>query len=139
MKTMILSITVLFSIVLTGYAEEQTEFAFNLYRAALKDKPNENVSVSPYCAELLLDFVRAGAAGETNTEIDKVLGRTEAVQWNEAAADSPLLTAAALWAQQGHPILPEFLKTAREKFGASVEQADFIGNANEAVKRINAW
>jgi len=141
MKTMILSMTLVLGLVLAGTncAAEQAEFAFNLYRAVLKDKSNENVTISPYCAELLLDFVRAGAAEETKTEIEKVLGRTETVPWTETVTDSPLTIAAALWTQQGHPILPEFLKTAREEFGASVEQADFVGNASEAVKRINAW
>ena len=116
-----------------------TEFVFGLYGAIAKEKPTENVTVSPYCAELLLDFVRSGAAGETKTEIDKVLGRTEAKKWTESVADSPLTTAAALWTQQNYSIQPTFLETARKEFGASAEQADFTNNAADAVRRINAW
>ena len=147
MKMITLSLTLLLGIILTAsaYAAEpnatktQGDFVFDLYRIVAKDKANENVAVSPYCAELLLDFVRTGAAGETKSEIDKVLGRTDPIKWNEAIADSPLTVVTALWTQHGYPILPDFLQTAQKEFGASVKQADFSGNANEAVKQINAW
>jgi serpin B len=116
----------------------QTDFAFGLYGTVAKETPTGNLTVSPYCAELLLDFVRSGAAGETKAEIDKVLGRT-GEKWTESVADSPLTTATALWTQQEYTILPEFLENARKTFGSSVEQADFEKNAADAVRRINTW
>jgi len=115
-----------------------TGFVIDLYLAVVKEKSGENIAVSPFGAEHLLDFVRAGAAGETEAEIERVLGKTEPGQWREIS-EEPLTTAAALWTQQGHPILPEFLETARKQFGASAEQVDFSGNAVEAVRQINAW
>jgi serpin B len=115
------------------------DFAFSLYGAVAKEKPTDNIAVSPYCAELLLDFVRSGADGQTKTEIEQVLGRTEVVQWTEPAADSPLTIATALWTQQGQNIRPEFLANARKKFGSSIEQADFANDAADAVRRINVW
>jgi serpin B len=118
---------------------QQSEFAFNLYRTVVKDKPNENMMLSPYSAQLALDLVRTGAAGETKMQIEKVLGYNDAVTWESFPANSPLAAATALWTQQGHPILPEFLNTARENFGASIEQADFAKNSAAAVKRINTW
>ena len=126
-----------------GCAAEQDktkdDFVFDFYRAVAQAKSDENVTVSPYSARQVLELVRAGAAGKTKTEIDHLLHSAESIKWTETSPDSPLTTAAALWTQQGHPILPAFLETAREEFGASVEQADFSGNASEAVKRINAW
>ena len=144
MKTTILPMILIFGIAFaeSGCAADekpQNDFVFDLYRTIAKSKTNENVTVSPYCAELLLDLVRTGAAGETKSEIDRVLARTEPGKWTETFSDSPLTIAAAFWTQQGHPILPEFLKTASEEFRASVEPTDFTGNASEAVKRINAW
>jgi serpin B len=132
------------SIIFTGCGcavepKPQNDFVFKLYQTATENKLNENAAVSPYCAELLLDFVRTGAAGETKTEIDKVLGKTESGKWTASSSDSPLTVAAALWTQQGQSILPGFQNTAREVFSASVEQTDFSNNAAEAVKRINAW
>jgi len=114
------------------------DFAFGLYGAIAKEKPTGNIAVSPYCAELLLDFVRTGTAGETKTEIDKVLGRT-GMKWMESVVDSPLTTATALWTQQGQNILPDFLTNAHKEFGATTGQADFVNNASDAVRRINTW
>lgn len=117
----------------------RTDFAFDLYRAVVKDKPDENIAISPYGAEQVLDLARAGAVGETETEIGRVLAKTGVAGLNVLPPDAPLTTAVALWLQAGHPILPEFLTTAREEFGASVEHVDFFGNPDEAVQRINAW
>lgn len=116
----------------------QADFVFDFYRTVAKNKRDENLAVSPYGAEQLLDFVRTGAAGKMRTEIDHVVGPATPDKWNKTS-EGPLTTAAALWIQQEHPILPEFLKAAREEFGASAEHADFTGNADETVKRINAW
>ena len=116
----------------------QSEFVFNLYRSVVQSDPGKNVTVSPYGVGRILDLARHGAAGETRTEIEQVLGYTEAVKW-ETRSDATLTIADALWTQQGLPILPEFLQTAREHFGSSVEQADFARNPNDAVRRINAW
>ena len=134
----------IFGFVLTtsGCAAEQNSqanFVFDLYQAVAKEKSGENITISPFGAEHLLDFVRSGSAGETLAEIEKVLGKTEPGQWNEPASDGPLTIAAALWTQHGHPILPEFQETAREQFGASVEQVDFSSNPGEAVRQINDW
>jgi len=116
----------------------QTEFVFNLYRTVIKDKSDENVAVSPYGVQQLLDIVRHGAAGQTQTEIEKVLGYTKSVKW-ETLSDSTLTTATAMWTQQGYSIRPSFLQTARTNFDVSVEQADFTNAPDAAVKRINAW
>ena len=122
----------------TDEQTHQTEFVFNLYRSIVQGKPENNVTVSPYSVQRILDLARSGTAGETRTEIEQVLGYTEPVQW-ETFPDGTLTIADALWIQQGSSILPEFMQTARENFGSSIEQADFARNPNEAVKRINAW
>ena len=116
----------------------QSEFVFNLYRSIVQGNPGKNVTVSPYGVGRILDLARSGAAGETRTEIEQVLGYTELVTW-ETRSDDTLTIADALWTQQGLPIFPEFLQTARENFGSSIEQADFARNPHEAVRRINAW
>jgi len=116
----------------------QPEFVFNVYRAVVKGKPNDNVMISPYGIQKMLDLARHGAGGQTRTEIEKVLGYAESISW-DASSDGTLTIADALWVQQDFSIFPEFLQTARERFGSSVEQADFSRNPNEAVKQINAW
>ena len=121
MKQLIFPI-ILLALTATLFAEEQkpqTEFVFNFYRTTVKSQPEENLTVSPFGIQQLLDLVRHGAAGETKTEIEKVLGYTQPVKW-ETLADGTVTTAAALWTQQGFAILPEFLQTARDNFGSAI-------------------
>ena len=151
MKTMILPMILIFGIVFAGHGcadepasqtaepQQRTDFVFALFRAVVKDKGSENIAVSPYGAEQVLDLVRIGVAGETKTEIEQVLGRTETFPAIASSPDSPLTTAASLWMQAELSVLPEYLQTAREKFGATVGQVDFVGNPGEAVRQINAW
>ena len=123
----------------TGESQQRTDFGFALFQAVVKDKESENIAVSPYGAEQVLDLVRFGAAGETRTEIEQVLGRTKTFQTIAPSPDSPLTTAASLWMQAELPVLPEYLRTARDEFGATVGQVDFVGNPGEAVRQINVW
>ena len=143
MKT-IMHLAVLVSLTIMSHAlfaqeqKPQSEFDFNLYRTVVKNEPDKNIAVSPYGVQKLLDLVRYGAAGETKTEIEQVLGYTQPVKW-ETRSDSTLSLAAALWAQQGFSILPEFRRTARDNFGSTIEQVDFARNPGEALRRINKW
>ena len=145
MKQMTLPMMLMFSIAFAGRGcaaeptPPSTDFAFGLYGAVAKEKPTENLAVSPYCAELVLDFVRSGAAGETKKEIDTLLGRAETIKWTESASDPPLTTAAALWTHKGQNILPDFIANAQKEFGATVGLADFENDSADAVRQINAW
>jgi len=155
MKTILLPLTLILGIVLSGNgcSGGQTEsepsqtaeitvrtgFTFNLYQAVVKDKPNENITISPFGAELVLNLARAGASGETAAEIERLLGNTGAADWNTPSPNSPLVIATALWMQEEYPVRQEFVETARKEFGALVEQADFVSNPDEAVQRINNW
>src|SRR6184192_3320644 len=49
-------------------------FGFSLVKELEKAKPGENLFISPYSISTALQMVRAGAAGETKVEMDKVLG-----------------------------------------------------------------
>src|SRR5438445_9293416 len=49
-------------------------FAFSLVKELEKEKPGENIFISPYSISTALQMVRAGAVGETKTEMDRVLG-----------------------------------------------------------------
>src|SRR5437588_12348470 len=49
-------------------------FAFSLVKELEKEKPGENIFISPYSISTALQMVRAGSAGETKAEMDRVLG-----------------------------------------------------------------
>jgi serpin B len=56
-------------------------------------------------------------------------------------ASDPLtfVVANRLYGQKGHAFRPEFVGLLKTTYGAPMEPADFINNAGQARRRINAW
>src|SRR6266850_1085938 len=136
---------------LQSTVQSNTAFALDLY-SQLKASPG-NLFFSPYSVSTALAMTYAGARGETEKQIARVLhfnadqklvdrhfgelqhqlteaGKQEGIQLNVANA---------LWAQKGHPFRPAFLKVARDNYQASVEQADFVAAAEAVRGEINHW
>jgi serpin B len=137
-------------------------FGHDLYAQAAT---GGNVVVSPLSIEMAMSMARAGAGGTTATEIDAAMhfpstGRdaqmnaltrdlatqdtAPPVQSPTASRDpnappaAPILTIAnALFAQQGEPIGPAFLKTMAADYGSGVRTVDFTSPS--AIEQINAW
>ncbi len=131
--------------------EGATTFAFDLY-GQLKSTPG-NIFFSPYSISTCLAMTYAGARGETQKHMAQVLhfnGDPAQVhngfgdlqsQLAKAGnqSDIELNTANALWAQQGHPFLPAFLKIAKTDYQANVKQADFKTQSAAVTHEINDW
>jgi len=102
-----------------------TAFACDLY-AQLRNIPG-NLFFSPYSVSTALAMTYAGARGNTETQMARVLhfGKDQPQlhsafgalqrQLNEAQKQKgiELSLANALWAQQGHPFLPAFLNIGK--------------------------
>lgn len=128
-----------------------TEFACDLY-ARLKAQPG-NLFVSPYSISTCLAMVDAGARGQTAAQMARVLhfpndqsqlsSSFGELQRNLNNSRQPggveLEIANALWSQQGHPFLPQFLDSARQNYDANLNQADFKTAAEPAREQINSW
>jgi serpin B len=128
-----------------------TSFACDLY-GRLKETPG-NLFFSPYSISTCLAMTYAGARGDTEKQMAQVLHfggdqaqvatgfgdlpRQLAAAGNQQGIE--LSVANALWAQQGHPFLPAFLKIARTEYQANVNQADFKTQSASATRRINDW
>ena len=131
--------------------EGDTTFAFDLY-GQLKSAPG-NLFFSPYSISTALAMTYAGAWGDTEKQMRQVLHFGDSQeqlhasfaklqhQLGEAGKQNgiELDLANALWAQKGYPFLPAFLKTARNDYQASVQQADFTTGAEAARGEINRW
>ncbi len=128
-----------------------TAFALDLY-GQLKSKPG-NLFFSPYSISTALAMTCAGARGETEKQLGRVLhfdqpqrqvhssfGELQR-QLSEAGKQKgiELNIANALWAQKSHPLLPAFLEIAKGEYQANVNQADFKTGAEAARAEINGW
>src|SRR3989442_642302 len=112
--------------------EGNTTFALDLY-GRLKGTPG-NLFFSPYSISTSLAMTYAGARGDSEKQIAKVFHfDTDQKRLNTAFSalqnqlneyrkqkGIELSVANALWTQQGHPFLPDFLQTAKEKYQANL-------------------
>ncbi len=131
--------------------EGNTALALDIY-GQLKASPG-NLFFSPYSISTALAMTYAGARGETEKQMGRVLhfGKEQPQlhaafgelqrQLNEASKQKglELSIANALWAQKGHPFLPAFLETAKGDYQANLDQADFRTEADAARGEINRW
>jgi|AGSF01.1.fsa_nt_gi Serine protease inhibitor len=129
------------------FVEGNTKFALNLY-SQLRTQPG-NLFLSPYSISTAIAMTAAGAKGKTATQIDRVFSfnlppasRSPAfAQLTYQLTDArgyQLSIANRLWAQKDFPLLPPFVKTTQDFYGAPIESLNFA-NADEASGKINAW
>jgi serpin B len=132
---------------------------FDLYRAMAADGES-NVVLSPTSIALALAMARAGARGQTATEMDAVmrdLGADANAAWlnaldaalaarsgtfkDDAGQDLPvaLRIANASFAQAGMPIEQAYLEALASRYGAGLRLVDYRREAEAARKVINAW
>ena len=136
---------------LSKLAAANNTFAFNLLKQLSDAKPGASLFVSPYSAATALQMAANGAAGQTKTEMQQVLGTTNltTAELNEAMKTAAgllnpkntnfiLTTANALWYRQGSAVKPGFLEANQKFFSSTVEALDF-GNAPAAEAEINQW
>ena len=156
MKTKIFSL----SILLVGWhqaiaspeplAAANDAFAFNLLKQIARTEPAQNIFISPYSAAAALQMVANGAAGQTKTEMQRVLGTTNlsadeinaankmiSQSLNTGNTNVMLTTANAIWIQKGFAVKPDFIAMNQKFFGATVDSLDF--KDPQAVNVINDW
>jgi serpin B len=140
-------------------------FGLDLLRAMLADgtlKPDENAVFSPTSIALALAMARAGARGETASQMDAVLHATgwdalgpglnaleqtltsRNATWQDEMLDPPtrelaLRIANTAFAQQGWKIEQPYLERIAATFGSGLRLVDYIADYEAARKTINAW
>ena len=131
-------------------------FAMDLYQALRAQ--DGNLFYSPFSISLALGMTYAGARGETEAQMARVLHydlpqTTLHPAFNaldlqlEAQAETPddsseplqLEIANAIWAEASYPFLQEYLDTIAENYGAGIYLADFINRAEAVRSQINKW
>jgi len=145
-------------------SDSVTAFGLDLYREMLAEPElalrGKNVVFSPTSIALALGMARAGARGETGSQIDTVLHTSG---WNALghglnALDQALASrdggylddegkphelalriANASFAQRGWSIEPSYLDAIASAFGAGLKLVDYVTDPEAARKTINAW
>jgi len=131
--------------------EGNNRFALDLYAKLRAEKGN--VFVSPYSISTALAMTCAGAAGDTETQMAKVLHFTLSrdrlhramgllvSDLNKAGekGDFQLVVANALWAQKDYVFLKEYLELVQTSYTAGLNHVDFKKDHEKARKTINAW
>lgn len=138
-------------------ASGNTAFALDLYRVLARE--DGNFFYSPYSISLALAMTYAGARGETEAEMARTLHYTMPQDRLHPAFNSLDQTLAsrvqatglsegggfrlhivnALWSQQGYSLLPAYLDTIAQNYGAGLKLLDFVADAERARATINSW
>jgi serine protease inhibitor len=131
--------------------------AADLYRE-LGARPG-NLFYSPYSVEIALAMARAGAAGRTRDEMDRVLHapgsaeldaglnaldqvlakRSGKYPFGDTTVELELATANQLFGQRGFTFEGPFLDRLAASYGAGMRLVDYIGAREQARGEINAW
>ncbi len=126
-------------------------FAWEVYRELAREPGNR--FCSPYSIAAALSLAYGGAAGETEQQFARVLHvELPAERWHRAVAELfsepasggakrpyELLVANRLWGDMNYTFLPEYLRLAKEVYGAPLEQVSFRQQPEAARQTINAW
>ncbi len=140
----------------------QNDFVGSFYRH-LAQEGEGNLFYSPYSLYTAMGVVYAGAAGNTATEFQDVMGSgappdrfhrnmntldltllndsvRPGAENSEAEGFRPTLSVAnGLWIQDGLEVLPSFINTVTANYGIGLAQLDFRNSPDEAVAAINQW
>lgn len=125
-------------------------FAFDLFKQIAKDQPVANIFISPYSASTILQMVGNGAAGQTKTEMQKVLGTSSlsddvvnqgnkdiAQSLNKGNTDNILIMANGIWYRQDAPVKPEFITCNQSFYDFTV--SPFRLDDPHSIDAINDW
>ena len=125
-------------------------FTFDLFREAVRTlPPDSNAFLSPFSASMALGMAMNGAAGSTLQAMQEALrvGGMSLVDANQGYRGlldlyttidktTELLVANSVWVDQGFPVRPEFLASARDFFSAEARTLDL---QSEGLAAINGW
>lgn len=139
------------SIDLENLAQGNKAFAIDLYQQL--QKADGNLFFSPFSISVALAMTYAGARGETETQMARVLHFIQTGEelhsafsklqaglaaQTEAAGGIQLKVANSLWPQEGYPFLAEFMALTETHYGASITPVNYH-DAEAARKTINQW
>lgn len=128
----------------------QTSFAIDLYQA-VADEVDGDLVIGPTSLHAVLAMIRAGARGQTATEMDAVLhadgldlhpagnALDRALRDRNSADGIGLATANRLWVQDGLELTDDYIDTIARHYGAGLAATGFTSDPDAARTAINQW
>lgn len=135
-----------------GAVRASNAFGFDLYRQVREGR--DNFVCSPAGAAMALTMTAAGAGGETQAEMLKVLhidpvhldqtyssyaAILAALKEYDGKNDLSLTVADRIWVQKGFGLRKDYGELLRERFRAPLGELDFVGAPADALLAINRW
>lgn len=130
----------------------QARLAAQLYpKLAEAAEPNDNLFISPLSLSEGLGLALPGARGQTEAEIRALLGWNAATRPELGIRDYDrfltrtgddkvaLSVANALWLSNKLDFTPDYLRAAKDGFGATARKVDFGGDPAGSADTINGW
>ena len=130
----------------------RNDFATRLYDKLAGTQAGKNLFLSPFSIQVALAMCAVGARGQTRRVMAELIGSPESVEeQNRQYADLlksvngegerpfQLVTANALWGQQGYHFNPAYKKAVADCDDGVFHEVNFHAQPDEAVKSINAW
>ena len=130
----------------------RSDFATRLYDKLAGTQAGKNLFLSPFSIRVALAMCAVGARGETRRVLADLIGAPESVEEQNRQyarllksvhgdGDRPfqLVTANALWGQQGYHFNPDFKKAVADFYDGAFHEVNFRAQPDEAVRTINAW
>ncbi len=127
-----------------------TMFALDLYQKLRS--VDDNIFFSPYSISSALAMTYAGARGNTDKQMAKVLyfpmdqdylhpafAALQAKLNRVKSKNVQLIIANSLWGRKGRNFLPSFLKILKKYYGAVLQELDFINAPEKSRRIINVW
>ena len=146
-----------------GAATALNAFGIDLYRRVVAEDPGADALISPASIALALAMARAGARGQTATEMDRVMrglgaddraaglaaldaalgARSERLATPPFDGRGPLQVTLRIvnapFAQLGLALEDGYLEALASRFAAGLRLVDFRSTPDEARRRINGW
>jgi serpin B len=130
----------------------RSDFATRLYDKLAGTQAGKNLFFSPFSIRVALAMCAVGARGETRRVLADLIGApgsvdeqnrqyAELLQSVNGESERPfqLVTANALWGQQGYHFKPDFQEAIADFYGGALHAVNFRAQPDEAVRTINAW
>src|SRR6266567_5592874 len=128
-----------------------TAFAVELYQR--ERAKGHNLFFSPYSLSTALAMTYAGARGQTEQEMARVLhfglsqaelhpafgGLARRMEQIGSSNQVSLSVANSLWCQRTYRLAAPFLKLNADYYGAEAQSVDFAGSSEATRQEINSW